>query len=84
MNRKGQGLVEYLILVCLIGAASIAVVSLVGKNIQEQYRNVSNALRGSQRSQVSAPDRGVSEGRGMDDFMDGAKKSGTGGGFGGF
>lgn len=84
MNSKGQGLVEYLILVCLIGAASIAVVSLVGKNIQEQYKNVSNALRGSKKTQVSAPDRDVTESRGMDDFMDGARKSGSGGGLGGF
>ena len=81
--NKGQGLVEYLILVCLVAVSAIAVVSVVGKNIREQYANVSSSLRGGGKVSVTAPERSAYEARGMDDFMDSAKKSG-GGGFGAF
>jgi Flp pilus assembly pilin Flp len=83
MRRKtrGQGLVEYLILTCLIAVSGIWVVSTVGKNIAEQYANVSRALtRGDgQTIQRTEVDEASFEGRGMDDFMRGARKSGDGG-----
>ena len=81
-RRRGQGLIEYLVLVCLVAAASIAVVSLVGKNITEQYANVSSALQGGSRVEVTSAKSSQYKQRGMDDFMDGAKK--PGGFFGGF
>ncbi|NQW45171.1 MAG: hypothetical protein HQ462_07190 [Deltaproteobacteria bacterium] len=43
---SGQGLVEYLILLCLITVSSIAVVSVVGQNIKAQYAKISNAITG--------------------------------------
>ena len=74
-RERAQGLIEYLILVCLISVAAIAVVSLVGKNIREQYANISAALRNGESVKLSAPDRASYEARGMDDFMEGAKKT---------
>lgn len=43
-NQKGQGLVEYLVLVALISVATIGVVKVVGKNLAKQYENVNRAL----------------------------------------
>lgn len=43
-NKKGQGLVEYLILVALIAVVSIGVVKIVGKNITSQYENINRAM----------------------------------------
>lgn len=75
---RGQGLIEYLILVCLVAVAAIAVVSTVGQNIREQYANISASLRGGDAVKVSAPDRAAFGGRGLDDFMEGAKKPSAG------
>jgi pilus assembly protein Flp/PilA len=43
-NDKGQGLIEYLILVALIAVVSIGVVKIVGNNISTQYENVNRAM----------------------------------------
>ena len=78
-SRRGQGLVEYLILVCLVSVSAIAVVTVVGKNIQEQYANVSNALRnGGERVELTKPDKRDYAGRDMDDFGEGRRKGGGG------
>lgn len=79
LGKRGQGLVEYLILVCLIAVSSIWIVSTVGKNIAEQYANISRALtRGDAQplSRTEASEEAY-RGRGMDDFMSGARKSGA-------
>ena len=75
MKNRGQGLVEYLILVCLIAVSAIAVITVVGKNVREQYANISNALQGEKKVKVSKPTKETYETRGMDDFMEGAKKT---------
>jgi len=69
---KGQGLVEYLILTCLVSVAAIAVVGTVGKNIREQYANISAALRNGKSVKLTAPEAGAVEARGMDDFGESA------------
>lgn len=43
-NRRGQGLVEYLILVALIAVGSIAVLRVVGQSVTVQYSKVAKAL----------------------------------------
>lgn len=73
MNRRGQGLIEYLILVCLVGVAAIAVVVTVGTNIREQYARISNSLRnGKGKVSLTAPDPDSYRKRGMDDFTESA------------
>ena len=46
MNRKGQGLVEYLIIVALVGVATMAVIRGVGANVAVQFARVNEALGG--------------------------------------
>lgn len=67
-NQTGQGLVEYLILVSLISVSAITIVSVVGKNIREQYANISAALRKSERVELTKPASDDFGQRGMDDF----------------
>ena len=74
MKRRGQGLIEYLILVCLISVAAIGVVSIVGKNVKEVYANVSAALRSGEEVKVTPAGKETYELRGMDDFMKSARK----------
>ena len=70
---RGQGLMEYLILVCLIAVAGITVVSTVGKNLREQYANISKALQKKDKVKLTDVEASSYQARGMDDFMDGAK-----------
>ena len=74
-NRLGQGLVEYLILVCLIAVSAIAIVGVVGKNIREQYANISNTITGEgKKIKTTSPATSLYEYRGMDDFTEGASR----------
>jgi pilus assembly protein Flp/PilA len=43
-NQKGQGLVEYLILVALIAVASIAIIRGVSQNIQAKFADVAYSM----------------------------------------
>jgi Flp pilus assembly pilin Flp len=80
-NENGQGLVEYLILVCLVAVSAIAVVSTVGTNIKEQYANISKALGGQKGVKLSSPDAGAFQHRGMNDYAEGAGATGVRGFF---
>ena len=79
MHRKanvGQGMVEYLILLCLISVSCIAVVSIVGQNIKAQYAKISNAITGKgaqvPMSQVRSESYKL---RGMDDYYDSSRST---------
>lgn len=77
MNRKkqkGQGLMEYLVLVSLIAISSIAVVSLVGTNIKELYANVSQSLNGRSKVSVTEVKKSDYQRRWMNDFTESAKE----------
>ncbi len=75
-NRKGQGLIEYLILVCLVAVAAISIVSVVGTNVRERYGNVSKALQGTggAAAPISDYENSAVQSRGFSDFMESAKK----------
>ncbi len=76
-KNSGQGLVEYLILLCLVTVSSIAVVSIVGQNIKAQYAKISNAITGKgaqvPMSQVQAESFKL---RGMDDYSESSRSQG--------
>ncbi len=74
MNEKGQGLVEYLVLVCLVAVSAMSIIAVVGKNLREQYSNVSAALRNGEKTELSRPEKKTYDWRGMDDFLEGARK----------
>lgn len=78
-KESGQGLVEYLILTCLVAVAAIAVVSVVGQNIRARYANISAALQGKRPAEkLEAPETTAYEIRGLDDFSQSATKPGRG------
>ncbi|MGZ3775517.1 MAG: Flp family type IVb pilin [Pseudobdellovibrionaceae bacterium] len=45
-NKQGQGLIEYLIIVAIVAVGSIAIIKVVGGNIDVQFANVAQALGG--------------------------------------
>lgn len=70
-KNSGQGLVEYLILLCLVTVSSIAVVSVVGQNIKAQYAKISNAItgKGAQIPMTTVKSNAYKQ-RGMDDYFE--------------
>ena len=46
LGKKGQSLVEYLIIVALVGVATMAVVRVVGANVSIQFAHINEALGG--------------------------------------
>ena len=47
-NQKGQGLIEYLIIVALMAVAAISIVKLLNKTVQVQFANVIWSLQNRQ------------------------------------
>lgn len=72
-RQSGQGLIEYIILVALIGVATMGLVRLLQSSINAQLANVTNALEGRQqrRSGETVTDDAVRK-KDFSDFMNGA------------
>ncbi|MCO5114336.1 MAG: Flp family type IVb pilin [Bdellovibrionaceae bacterium] len=78
-NQKGQGLIEYIILVALIAIASIGVMRVLSQTANTQLANITNSLQGgAQARKIAAPQ--VSETlyskKDLSDFMKNATKDG--------
>jgi Flp pilus assembly pilin Flp len=74
-NKKGQGMIEYMILVALIAIGTIGVVKVVGQNVSKQYENINRALgaRKSQQLQLdNASDKQINR-KDLSNFMDGSR-----------
>lgn len=78
LNQKGQGLVEYVIVVALIAVASMGVVRILQQTIKVNLTNVIFALQSDGRRKVSAEKIQESDYKKSDfgDFMNGAASGG--------
>ncbi|MDZ4676099.1 MAG: hypothetical protein SGI74_01210 [Oligoflexia bacterium] len=69
-NNRGQSLIEYLIIVALIGVGSIAIMRGLGQTIYVRFANITNAL---QNKNVELNTENVKaehfQKRGLDDFF---------------
>lgn len=76
-NQKGQGLVEYLILVALVAVSSIAVMRVVGNSVNVQFTKVAKALGASVDGDLSRPTVSASayKKRDLTNFLQGAVSS---------
>jgi pilus assembly protein Flp/PilA len=77
-NNRGQSLIEYLVIVALIGVGSIAIVRGLGHTIYVRFANITNALQNkSTVIQVDSVNAEDYKKRGLDDFFKGAGDSGA-------
>jgi Flp pilus assembly pilin Flp len=53
-NNKGQGMIEYLIIVAIIAIGSISVMKVVGANLNVQFGNIAQALGGTASKKIEA------------------------------
>ena len=74
-NSKGQGMVEYMILVALIAAGTIGVVRVVGYNIGIQYENINRALgsKNATQLQTQSADQSILNKKDLSDFLQGTR-----------
>ena len=78
LNNKGQGLVEYLILVALMGVATIGVLRILQGSLSSQFANVVNSVNGNGgKKKVSSPTLETRHYKTKDfsNFIDGTKSN---------
>lgn len=78
-NQKGQGLIEYLILVAIVGVATMGIVRAVGTNVKAKYADITDAIGGNERATQARPTVNITEDNvrnsDMSNFMKGAVDS---------
>jgi pilus assembly protein Flp/PilA len=79
-NQKGQGLLEYIILIALVGVASMGMIRLLQHSIKANFANVVFALQDDTRRKASADKVSEEDLRKSDfgDFMNGASSKNQG------
>ena len=74
-NSRGQGMIEYMVLVALIAAGTIGVVRVVSYNIGAQYENINRALgaKTSGQLQIQNADQSQINKKDLSDFLNGSR-----------
>lgn len=76
-NQRGQGLIEYLIVVALIAVATIGVMRVVGQAVGTRFASISDALQGQRKDySVDKIDENLLKRRDLGTFMNGVGSRG--------
>ncbi len=71
-SQRGQGLVEYLLIVALIGVATMGIMRVLGQTVSAKFATVTYALQGSKKSVTSERiEASHHKKKDMSDFFDG-------------
>lgn len=54
-NQAGQGLVEYLVIVALMGVATIGIVRVMGQTVTSRFATITEALHGGRHVYKADP-----------------------------
>ncbi len=71
-NQNGQGLIEYLLIVALIGVTAMGIMGVIGNSLQKKFAAINNALGGHDEvttTQVKVTEASLYKQRNMSDFM---------------
>ncbi len=52
LNNRGQGLVEYLIIVCLMAVGTMAIMRVMNRTVQGQFARIAVTLQGGDKKSV--------------------------------
>lgn len=73
LGKRGQGLIEYLILVALMAVATIGVVRALGHVVQARFANAIYAIQGTKKTvRTETFDENLIRKRDLSDFVNGA------------
>jgi Flp pilus assembly pilin Flp len=70
-NQRGQGLVEYLIIVSLMGVASIVVVRVMSQSLNSKFTSVAAALQGQSKKHSVEINDSLYKKKDLGNFMNG-------------
>ncbi|HVK62511.1 MAG TPA: hypothetical protein VM432_13215 [Bdellovibrionales bacterium] len=74
-NQKGQGLIEYLIIVALMGVATMAIVRVMSQSVSARFTEISYVLKGDKKKVQTGPiDESLYKKKDLGDFLDGSAK----------
>ena len=81
-NQRGQGLIEYLIIVALMGVATIAIVRTMGEAVSMKFTSITYALNGEKKKFKSVIKEDMYKKKDLGSFLNGVggKGEGDGGG----
>lgn len=75
-NQRGQGLIEYLIVVALIAVATIGIMRVVGQAVGSRFASISDALQGERKTYaVDNIDENLTKKKDLGNFMNGVGAS---------
>ncbi|MBK9323262.1 MAG: hypothetical protein IPM97_10030 [Bdellovibrionaceae bacterium] len=76
-NKRGQSLIEYLIIVAIVAIGTMSIVRVIGKNVSVQFANVAKALGSGNDSQLKAEkiETKMYSKKDLSNFLDGAISS---------
>jgi pilus assembly protein Flp/PilA len=78
-NKKGQGLIEYLIIVAIVAVGSMAVMRVVGSNLNRRFAAIAQALGGeATKIEALSVTESLYKKRDMSDFFNGASSGDSG------
>lgn len=74
-NQRGQGLIEYLIIVALIAVGTMAIMRTVGQSVNVKFAKIAEALGADVQGEIKTATvtETQSNKKDMKDFMQGAK-----------
>ena len=80
MNKKGQGLVEYLIIMALMGVACMGIMRVMSQTVEVKFGQVTQSLQGEEARttatlQVEQIELDHVKKKDMSDFFHGSKSS---------
>ncbi len=76
INQKGQGLIEYLILIALMGVATIGIMRTLNQTVKARFANAIYALQGrSQKAKTQSVNKKDFQKSDLSNFMNGAASS---------
>ncbi|MBE8163361.1 MAG: hypothetical protein HAW63_05175 [Bdellovibrionaceae bacterium] len=72
-SPKGQGLIEYLIIVGIMAVASLGAIRLLNKTVNSNFTNIIYSLQGKRKkAKMEAPKEGLYKKKDFNTFMNGA------------
>ncbi len=72
-NESGQGLIEYLVIVALMGVATIAIVRVMGQTVESKFGNIAHALNADHKVERSIDiDASYMKKKDLGNFMEGS------------
>jgi Flp pilus assembly pilin Flp len=58
MRRAGQGMTEYVIIICIVAIAALLVIGVFGTNVRNLFKSANDSLSQGQASETSMQNQG--------------------------